>query len=201
MRAARIGMLAALLAVVLGPFVSAPASAAEQHVMIAQYAYSSAALTVRVGDKVTWTNHDQAQHDVTTTSGPAAFQSPLLATGQSWTYTFTTAGSYAYYCSVHPDMRAQVVVVPADTPAPAAPVKTTQPPAKKPVVTTTAAPAAPAPVSMSSTAASVVPNSVQAQQVAPAAVEQRLDPMLLVAGVVAAVAVLCLLMIGGRPET
>src|SRR5438270_1189021 len=103
---------AVFLAIALLIGLAAPGQAqaqARQHVMIEQYAYSSATLTVRVGDTVTWTNHDQAQHDVVTTSAPAAFRSPLLAQGQSWSQTFTVPGTYSYYCSVHPDMRAQVI--------------------------------------------------------------------------------------------
>src|ERR1044072_2211388 len=45
----------------------------------------------------------------------------MMATGQSWTFTFTVPGTYSYYCSVHPDMRAQVVVLPAETQEPAPP--------------------------------------------------------------------------------
>jgi plastocyanin len=193
-------LLGMLLWLLLAP---APAVAAGQHVMIMQYAFSAATLTVHSGDTVTWTNHDAAAHDVTTTAGPAGFHSPLLATDQSWTYTFTAPGTYSYYCSVHPDMRAQITVLAAN-PAPAAPAQPA-PPQQKPAAhppaapTTTTQPAAPAPAAppvSTTTPAPVQDETVQAAAV----VGQRLDPMLLVAGIVAAVAVLCLLLIGARPD-
>lgn len=179
-----------------------PAAAATQHVMMERYAYSPATLTVRAGDQVTWTNHDQAAHDVVTTSGPASLRSPLLQTNQSWTFTFTVPGTYAYYCSVHPDMRAQVVVLAADTPTAAPPpAPAQQPVTRRPIVTTTAAapPAAPVPAQPSQDPPIASTADVPAQASA-AVVGERLDPMLIVAGLVAAVAVLCLLLIGARPE-
>ncbi|MFL6106298.1 MAG: cupredoxin family copper-binding protein, partial [Marmoricola sp.] len=107
--------------------VSPAASSAT--VMIKNYAFSPAALTVKVGTTVTWTNMDTAPHTVTVSSGPVKFSSPNLQKGQSFTYTFTKAGTYSYYCAVHPDMTATVTVTgsgstpvtptPAPTPAPA----------------------------------------------------------------------------------
>jgi plastocyanin len=182
-----------------------PAAAATQHVMMERYAYSPATLTVRAGDSVTWANHDEAAHDVVTTSGPASFRSPLLQTNQSWTFTFTVPGTYAYYCSVHPDMRAQVVVQAADTPTAAPPPAPAQQPAtRRPIVTTTAAappaaPATPNPAQPSQDPPITSTADVPAQASA-AVVGERLDPMLIVAGIVAAIAVLCLLLIGARPE-
>ncbi|MGI5375928.1 cupredoxin domain-containing protein [Streptomyces sp. CA-251387] len=71
-------------------------------------------LVVEVGDTVRWTNHDSVPHTVTTTKGPKKFDSGTLEQGDSWSYTFTTAGTYEYYCAVHPDMVASVKVVAAD---------------------------------------------------------------------------------------
>jgi plastocyanin len=189
---------AAFLAVALLLGLAAPAQAQAQgqhHVTIEQYAYSPATLTVRVGDTVTWTNHDQAAHDVVTTSAPAAFQSPLLSTGQSWSQTFTVPGTYAYYCSVHPDMRAQVVVLATETPAPApeAPAPTENAPPPPPTTTVTA----PTTTTVPATTATPAPQTPQTTQ---AAVTTTFDPMLVVAGLVAAVTILCLLLMGARPE-
>uniref|UniRef100_A0AAU2A5V4 Cupredoxin family copper-binding protein n=1 Tax=Streptomyces sp. NBC_00093 TaxID=2975649 RepID=A0AAU2A5V4_9ACTN len=72
-------------------------------------------LVVEVGETVRWTNHDSVPHTVTTTKGPKKFDSGTLAQGDSWSYTFTTAGTYEYYCAVHPDMVASVKVVAADS--------------------------------------------------------------------------------------
>ncbi|WP_410581388.1 cupredoxin family copper-binding protein [Amycolatopsis sp. lyj-108] len=180
-----------------------PAEAATQQVMMQDYAYGPAALTVRVGDTVTWMQHDQAPHDVVTTSAPVAFRSPQLSAGQRWSHTFTKPGTYSYYCSVHPDMRATVTVLAAETPskqpapAPAKPATTRPTMSASPTVSTptvssvSAAPVAPAPSSSAENAPPVAQQAV--------ASEPSLDPMLLIAGIVTAVAVLCLLLVGSRP--
>ncbi len=196
--------LAAMFLVLQAFLLTPPASAATQQVMMQNYAYGPAALTVRVGDTVTWMQHDQAPHDVVTTSAPVAFRSPRLSAGQSWSYKFTKPGTYSYYCSVHPDMRATVTVLAAETPAKqpatqaAAPPKQTRPaistpanPSSNPAPTSGAAPAPAAP-----TSETTEPAPVTQQAAAP---EPTLDPMLLVAGAVTAVAVLCLLLVGSRP--
>ena len=79
-------------------------------IAIKNYAFSPSALTVSVGTKVTWTNDDTAPHTVTVSSGPVTFSSPMLQQGDTYTYTFTTRGTYSYYCAVHPSMTASVVV-------------------------------------------------------------------------------------------
>lgn len=91
-----------------GSTVVAPSS--KVAVKIQMYAFSPAALTVTQGTAVTWTNYDTAPHTVTVSSGPVTFSSPELQKGQSFTYTFTTPGTYSYYCAVHPDMTASVTV-------------------------------------------------------------------------------------------
>lgn len=209
-----------------------PASAATYRVAMKGYAFSPAALTVPVGSTVTWTNQDTAPHDVKTTSGPVSIHSPMLQKGQSWSFTFTTAGSYGYYCTVHPDMTARIVVRAAPTPA--APTHThtgsddhgsgtgagtgagtgsgtgpghhTAPttsaaspagrsksptPTKSPSAPTTSAPAAAAAPSAAGPAATP-------QAMEPTASARPLDGLLVLAGVVAGVAVLCLLLVGSR---
>ncbi|MDT0322655.1 cupredoxin domain-containing protein [Streptomyces millisiae] len=91
-----------------------PSTMADHVVEIADYAYGPAALTVSVGDTVTWVNNDSAPHNVVTTSGPAALESGTLETGDSWSFTFTEAGTYEYYCSIHPNMTAAITVVEGD---------------------------------------------------------------------------------------
>lgn len=190
--------VAGLLVFLNLPFAPGPAAAATQQVMMQGYAYSPAALTVRVGDTVTWMQHDEAPHDVVTTSAPVAFRSPRLSAGQSWSYTFRQPGTYAYYCSVHPDMRATVTVLPAPTTAPPKPAPTTAkptpsrstaavPPSSVPTSSAAAAPVATAPPT------TTVPSPTVQQATAPS-----LDPMLLVAGLVTGIAVLCLLLLSSR---
>ncbi|RSM90426.1 copper-binding protein [Kibdelosporangium aridum] len=188
--------------VVLALFMLLPAptaAAATQQVHMSGYAYGPGTLTINVGDTVTWTNHDQAPHDAVTTAGPAQFRSPMLNTGQTWSFTFTTPGTYSYYCSIHPDMRGQIVVrqaVQAPTPQ-----QQQQPAQSQRRQTATSAPRT------QQTSAVVVPETVEetpvAQQPVVAATpapppSPSLDPLLLVAGLVAGVATLCLLLIGSR---
>jgi len=199
-----------LLLLSAGIALAAPAEAAAYNVVIKQYAYSPASLTIDQGDTVTWTNQDSVQHDVMVTAGAAMVHSPMLSQGQSWSHTFTTAGSYSYICSVHPDMKASVTVRPAPThTAAAVPAKTpTRPATKAPaaVATPTATTPAGKPTARHTAhAAAAVP-----QVAAPAATEQlgvpltqsssaTLDPLLIVAGVSTAVMVFCLLLMTSRP--
>lgn len=89
---------------------SEASTTATASVDIMNYAYSPANLTISVGDTVVWTNHDTAPHNVVISDGPVKFTSPTLNQGDTFTYTFTVAGTYDYYCSIHPDMKAAVTV-------------------------------------------------------------------------------------------
>ena len=97
-------------------------------VAIENYAYAPTELTITVGTTVTWTNMDPVGHAVTEgtleSTKPAnqrAFDSSngaqakydLILTGQSWSYTFTTPGTYDYYCIPHPYMIARITVLPS----------------------------------------------------------------------------------------
>lgn len=77
-------------------------------VSIASFAFGPASLTVNVGTTVTWTNNDSVTHTVTANAG--AFDSGPLTPGQSFHFTFHTAGTYAYHCSIHPTMKATIIV-------------------------------------------------------------------------------------------
>jgi plastocyanin len=63
-------------------------------------------IEVKTGTKVTWTNKDNLSHTVTSDQ----FDSNLIQPGQSWSYTFSTAGQYDYYCTLHPWMKGVVKV-------------------------------------------------------------------------------------------
>jgi plastocyanin len=89
---------------------AAAAAPATKSVEAMGYKFSPADLTIAVGDTVTWTNHDTAPHNIVITDGPEKFTSPTLQTGQTFSHTFTQAGKYSYYCSIHPDMKATVTV-------------------------------------------------------------------------------------------
>lgn len=117
---------AALMAVVAaaGLFLVGSAIASPSHaggtnaVEIADFAFSPPTLTIVAGESVTWTNADAVVH--TATSGSGAFDSGDLDPGESFTFTFTTPGTYDYLCTPHPTMTGSIVVqaASASTPAP-----------------------------------------------------------------------------------
>jgi YVTN family beta-propeller protein len=86
---------------------TAPA-ASTTAVTIAQFAFSPATLTVANGQSVTWTNSDPVQH--TTTSDNPGWDSGPMPPGATFTTTFTTPGTFAYHCSIHPFIHGTVIV-------------------------------------------------------------------------------------------
>lgn len=81
-------------------------------VAIKNFAYSPVTITIKKGTKVTWTNNDTAPHTVTSDAGDTAgvLNSPTLSTGQSYSLTFARAGTFPYHCTIHPNMKATVIV-------------------------------------------------------------------------------------------
>jgi len=77
---------------------------------IDNFSFGPAALTVSVGSTVTWTNRDDIPHTVVSSDDPKAFKSKVLDTDEKFSFTFTKAGAYAYFCSIHPKMTGKVVV-------------------------------------------------------------------------------------------
>jgi plastocyanin len=94
--------------------VSAVASAAG--VSIVYRAYQPATTTVGVGETVTWTNTALIPHTVTAVGG--TFDSGVLESKASFSFTFLTAGSYLYTCTIHPSMKGTVIVRAAGAGAP-----------------------------------------------------------------------------------
>jgi len=82
--------------------------AATAEVKIDNFSFGPQTLTVPVGATVTWTNRDDIPHTVVSTDG--VFKSKVRDTDEQFSYTFAKAGTYPYYCSVHPKMTGTVVV-------------------------------------------------------------------------------------------
>jgi plastocyanin len=78
-------------------------------VTLQNFAFSPASVTVKVGDTVTWTNKDSANHTVTADDG-TTFASSTLSSGATFSFTFTKAGTYAYHCSIHTSMTGTITV-------------------------------------------------------------------------------------------
>ena len=83
-------------------------STANVAVKIDNFVFGPQAITVPVGTTVTWTNSDDIPHTAVSTDG--VFKSRVMDTEEKFSYTFTKAGTYSYYCSVHPKMTGKVVV-------------------------------------------------------------------------------------------
>jgi len=81
---------------------------ANNAVTIQNMAFSPASLTIKVGDKVTWTNQDSVGHSATADDN--SFDTGVIAQGQSGSNTFSKAGTYTYHCSVHPSMHGTIIV-------------------------------------------------------------------------------------------
>jgi plastocyanin len=88
----------------------APAPGPATEVKIDNFSFSPATITVAPGTTITWTNRDDIPHTVVSTDDPRAFKSKVLDTDEKFSYTFTKAGTFAYFCSVHPKMVGTVVV-------------------------------------------------------------------------------------------
>lgn len=83
-------------------------------VEIVGFAYAPAELTIRAGSEVTFTNLDSFSHTATAGTGdkpmPTLFDSGRLPQGDSFSFAFAEAGTYAYFCVVHPAMEASITV-------------------------------------------------------------------------------------------
>jgi plastocyanin len=83
------------------------ARAEDSKVSIDNFTFAPAQLTVKLGTTVTWTNHDDIPHTVVSAG---KFRSKTLDTDDSFSFTFTAAGDYKYFCSLHPHMTGMIKV-------------------------------------------------------------------------------------------
>ena len=101
-----LGRLAMAAAIALC-FSGAPVRADDTSVTIDNFTFQPAALTVKVGTTVTWKNHDDIPHTIVSAG---TFRSKTLDTDDNYSFTFTTAGDYKYFCSLHPHMTGTIKV-------------------------------------------------------------------------------------------
>jgi plastocyanin len=99
---------AAFALIALGPTL-ARADPSPVTVKIDNFAFAAQTITVAPGATVTWINDDDAPHTVVAADGKS-FRSRTLDTGETFSFTFTSAGTWDYFCSVHPHMTGKVVV-------------------------------------------------------------------------------------------
>ncbi len=80
-------------------------------VTIQNYMFSPMAIKVKVGDSVTWTNQDGVRHNVVADKASAdAPNGPLIAKGETYSFTFKKAGTFTFHCMPHPYMHGTVIV-------------------------------------------------------------------------------------------
>jgi plastocyanin len=96
------------------PATRLPGQPATVRVNVVDFGFTPAHATARVGDTVTWVNTGASPHTVT----GAAFGTPLLNVGATYRWVPGKAGTFAYVCSFHPQMRGSLVVLPASAAAP-----------------------------------------------------------------------------------
>ena len=113
--AARFALNRALVvALLLGPVIGAllafgavAAQDATNVIMIDNFTFSPKELTVAVGTTIKWVNHDDIPHTVV--EKQTTFRSKLLDTDDAYSYTFTSAGAFDYFCGLHPHMVGQII--------------------------------------------------------------------------------------------
>jgi plastocyanin len=80
------------------------------NVTIENLLYEPKEIVVPAGSTVSWVNTDDAPHTVTSAASPQLFNSNTLDTGDKLSFEFKAAGTYSYYCKLHPYMTGKVVV-------------------------------------------------------------------------------------------
>jgi plastocyanin len=97
--------LAVAAAAVLLPMQRARADDMEVH--IDNFTFEPAQLTIKTGATITWVNRDDIPHTIVSAG---KFRSKTLDTEDKFSFTFTTAGDYKYFCSLHPHMTGMIKV-------------------------------------------------------------------------------------------
>jgi plastocyanin len=90
--------------------VSASEDANSATVTIDNFAFTPETLTIKAGTKVTFVNRDDIPHTVVAVD--KSFRSRAMDTDERYAFTFTTPGSFDYFCGLHPHMKAKIVVTP-----------------------------------------------------------------------------------------
>lgn len=86
-------------------------SSSANQISIENFAFSPATVTIKKGTTITWTNNDSADHTITKSDSKNGPNSPPLAKGQTYSFTFKDAGIFSYVCSLHPNMTGTITVV------------------------------------------------------------------------------------------
>ena len=108
-------VVALLLGPIIGAMLAFGAVAAQDatkkdanEITIDNFTFTPKELTVAVGTTVKWVNHDDIPHTIV--EKKTTFRSKALDTDDSYSFTFTSAGTFDYFCGLHPHMVGQVIV-------------------------------------------------------------------------------------------
>ena len=88
--------------------VAATAPSTFHAVLIKDFKYQPSILTVKVGDAIEWKNSDIFPHTVTAVD--KSFDSAAISPGHSWKFIVRTGRNVDYFCALHPNMRAKLIV-------------------------------------------------------------------------------------------
>jgi plastocyanin len=100
----------AALALAAGVATLRPALAADATITIDNFTFTPAQIRVASGTNVTWVNNDDIPHQIVDATDPRAMKSPPLDTDNRSSFVYAKAGSYPYFCGLHPQMRGTVIV-------------------------------------------------------------------------------------------
>ncbi len=89
--------------------INQPQIGGTYNIEISNFAFNPSEIRIKRGETVIWINKDSAPHTVTSDSG-TEINSPQLSNGQVYSHSFSNTGTFNYYCSVHPSMKAKVIV-------------------------------------------------------------------------------------------
>ena len=113
MTVAAVVVVGTLLAVSVAGAQKHPTAKAQKHptktVLIKNFSFKPAQITIKRGTKVRWINKDSTAHTATANNG-RSFDSGRLSTGQRYTHTFKSAGKKPYHCEIHSDMKGRITV-------------------------------------------------------------------------------------------
>ena len=107
-RAVVVAMLSGPILGAMLAFGAVAAQDATNVITIDNFTFSPKELTVAVGTTVKWVNHDDIPHTIV--EKKTTFRSKALDTDDSYSYTFTSAGDFDYFCGLHPHMVGKVIV-------------------------------------------------------------------------------------------
>ena len=84
-------------------------SAQTREISVVNFSFDPSMLTINKGDTIVWTNNDSVPHQVVGDS-LKTLDGPVMSKGQTYSFTFNTAGNFSYHCAIHPMMKGNIIV-------------------------------------------------------------------------------------------